>query len=99
MTPLEIQSHTDKRIRISQKDRIPQRRLGLSGFGVHDQRRRSEDRIHQRGKRNAQDTSIGSGLQILIGVIGDVLGGKPTMTNQSVEQTVATAFIEEIKAT
>ena len=44
----------------------------------------------------AQDTSIGPGEEILIGVIGDVLGGKPTTTTQSVEQTVATAFIEEI---
>ena len=44
----------------------------------------------------AQDTSIGPGEEIFIGVIGGVLGGKPTRTTQSVEQTVATAFIEEI---
>ena len=44
----------------------------------------------------AQDMSIGPEAEIFIGVIGGVLGGKPTTTTQGVEQTVATAFIEEI---
>ncbi len=44
----------------------------------------------------AQNTSIGPEAEIFIGVLGGVLGGKPATTTQSVEQTAATAFIEEI---
>ena len=43
----------------------------------------------------SQNTSIGPEAEIFIGVIG-VLGGEPATTTQRVEQTVATAFIEEI---
>ncbi|MYG40542.1 MAG: hypothetical protein F4201_07000 [Nitrospira sp. SB0677_bin_15] len=45
----------------------------------------------------SQSTFIGPEAEIFIGVIGGVLGGQPAATTQSVEQTVATAFIEEIK--
>ncbi len=45
----------------------------------------------------AQNTSIGPETEIFIDVLGGVLGGQPVTTTQSVEQTVATAFIEEIK--
>ena len=44
----------------------------------------------------AQNASIGPEAEIFIGVLGGVLGGQPSATTQSVEQTVATAFIEEI---
>ncbi len=44
----------------------------------------------------AQNASIGPEAEIFIGVLGGVLGGQPAQTTQSVEQTVATAFIEEI---
>ncbi len=44
----------------------------------------------------AQNTSIGPEAEIFIGVLGGVLGGQPATTTQSVEQTVATAFAEEI---
>ena len=43
----------------------------------------------------SQNTSIGPEAEIFIGVIG-VLGGEPATATQRVEQTVATAFIEEI---
>lgn len=45
----------------------------------------------------AQNTSIDPGAEIFIDVLGGVLGGEPVRTSQTVEQTVATAFIEEIK--
>ncbi|MYH03205.1 MAG: hypothetical protein F4142_11740 [Nitrospira sp. SB0675_bin_23] len=45
----------------------------------------------------SQNTFIGPEAEIFIGVLGGVLGGQPARTTQSVEQTVATAFIEEIK--
>ncbi len=44
----------------------------------------------------AQNASIGPEAEIFIGVLGGVLGGQPAQTTQNVEQTVATAFIEEI---
>lgn len=46
--------------------------------------------------QNASLDSIGPEAEIFIGVLG-VLGGQPAQTTQSVEQTIATAFIEEIK--
>lgn len=45
----------------------------------------------------SQNAFIGPEAEIFIGVIGGVLGGQPAATTRSVEQTVATAFIEEIK--
>jgi hypothetical protein len=44
----------------------------------------------------AQGASIDPAEEIFIGVIGGVLGGQSATTTQTVEQTVATAFIEEI---